>query len=124
MTGHGEPGTRGWYNARSVRATNWAVAVACVAVRAAAAEPSGVVAVYWEPPGQPPPGASARAAFTEAVRPLGARLVDASASPPPPPPSLRPLLETARADYGRFAFADAIARLDELQRMADARGGG
>jgi hypothetical protein len=34
------------------------------------------------------------------------------------------LLDAAKADYVRFAFAPAIARLDELQRLADARGGG
>ncbi len=35
------------------------------------------VAVFWQPPGAPPIGASARAAFAKATAALGARLVDA-----------------------------------------------
>jgi hypothetical protein len=108
----------------TVRAIAIAVAVTCVAAPAIGAEPAGIVAIYWEPPGDPPPGASARAAFAEAVRPLGARLVDARAPKPPALPSLVPSLEAARAAYARFAFADAIAKLDELERQASARGGG
>src|SRR5438552_511450 len=95
-----------------------------MAARAAVAgEPAGVVAIYWEPPGRPALGGSVRAAFVESVRPIRARVVDATA-PAPPAPSLVPLLDAARSDYERFGFMDAIARLDELQRLADARGGG
>jgi hypothetical protein len=81
------------------------------------------VAVYWEPPSAAAMGTAARSAFAEAVRGRVDRLVDATQSPAEPPP-LAPQLEAAKADYLRFAFAPAIARLDGLQRLADARGGG
>ena len=108
----------------TVRAIAIAVAVTCVAAPVIAAEPSGIVAVYWEPPGEPPQGAGARAAFTDAVRPLGAQVVDARMVAPAPLPSLVPALEASRAAYARFAFAEAIGKLDELERLASARGGG
>jgi len=101
------------------------VGVAAIALpaRARAAEP-GIAAIYWQPPGEPPLGEAARAGFTAAVRPLGVRLLDASTTAPPAPPSLAPALDEAKADYARFQFAQATARLDELQRRADASGGG
>ena len=81
------------------------------------------VAVFWQPPGAPPIGASARAAFAKATAALGARLVDASTTEPAAA-SLRPALDAAKADHAAFAFAAAIAKLDALARLADAQGGG
>jgi hypothetical protein len=82
-----------------------------------------LLAVYWQPPGRPAAGDRARAAFADAARDLGATLLDASASAPGAP-SLAPALQAAIADYAGFRFAPAIAALDELQRLVDARGGG
>jgi hypothetical protein len=108
----------------TVRAIAIACGIACAAGHAAAAPaPAGTVAIYWQPPGEPPPGDTVRTAFTGAVRPLTARLIDAS-QPVPGAISLAPELEAAKADYARFAFPDAITRLDALQRSADAHGGG
>ena len=91
---------------------------------AASATPApSTVAVYWQPPGTPEPGAVARATFVEAMTRQGARVVDAP-SRVSPAPSLRPRLEAAQAAYERFAFTQAIAELDELQGLCDARGGG
>ena len=92
-------------------------------VRAGRAADGPAVAVYWEPPGRPPLGAEARAAFVETMQRQGARVIDAVATAPKASP-LAPALEAAKDAYARFAFPDAIARLDELQRLADARGGG
>lgn len=91
---------------------------------AATANEAGMVAIYWQPPGAPAVGVTARAAFSDAVRPLGARVLDATPPPIASAPSLAPILEAAKADYGRFKFSDALARLDDLQRSADAQGGG
>ena len=99
-----------------------AVAV-MVAKAAGAAADSGTVAVYWQPPGQPAPGTSARPAFADATRALGARFVDAT-TPVAPPPSLVPPQEAIKAAYARFAFAEAVAACDDLQRQAELRGGG
>jgi hypothetical protein len=102
-----------------------AVVIATVAVGArAAAAPAATVGIYWEPPGAPAAGSAARAAFAEAMRPLGARVIDAAASAPAPPPPLAPELDAAKAAWARFAWADALARLDALERQAVARGGG
>src|SRR5262249_10937177 len=60
--------------------------------------PSGVAAIYWQPPGDPPLGEAARVAFTAAVRPLGARVLDASTAVRAAPPSLAPALDEAKGD--------------------------
>jgi hypothetical protein len=102
-------------------------AIALILVWAAAAvaeERAGVVGIYWEPPGAPAPGGSARAAFADALRPLGARVLDAAAGAAAAPPLLAPALDAAKAEYARFQFAAALAHLDELARLADAQGGG
>lgn len=96
------------------------VLLACAAAHAA---PSGVVAVWWRPPGESPYAERAHAAFVEAARARNAELVDAS-EPAAPAPSLVPALDAALADYAAFRFADALHELDELARLADARGGG
>jgi hypothetical protein len=106
-----------------VRAIGVVIATVGVAAHALAATPA-TVAIYWEPPGAPADGPAARAAFSEAVRPLGARVVDATPSAPAPAPPLLPALEAAKAAWSRFAFDDALARLDALEREAAARGGG
>jgi hypothetical protein len=90
---------------------------------AARAAPTANVAVWWQPPGDSPLAARTRAAFAEASGARGFVLVDAS-EPSDAPPSLVPALEAAVADYAAFRFADALVRLDELARLADARGGG
>ena len=97
------------------------VLVACAATARGA--PAGTVAVWWQPPGDSPFGARPRTAFAEAGRARGDAFVDAS-EPARPPPSLQPALDAALADYAAFRFADALFRLDELARLADARGGG
>lgn len=97
--------------------------VGCLAAPAGAAEAGGTVAVWWQPPGDPPPAARVHAAFEAAAARLGAPLVDAS-EPAAAPPSLAPALQAAMADYAAFRFADALFRLDEVARLADARGGG
>ena len=97
------------------------VLVACGA--AASAAPSGTVAVWWQPPGDPPLAERTRVAFAEAGRARGDAFVDAR-EPVRPPPSLVPTLEAALGEYAAFRFADALLRLDELARLADARGGG
>jgi hypothetical protein len=105
-----------------VRSIAYALVLFGATARAASVDP-GIVAVYWEPPGQPAAGTAARAAFAEAVRPLGARFVDATA-PAPAPSKLAARLEAAQAAYAQFAFADAVAQLDELAHAAEASGGG
>jgi PEGA domain len=97
----------------------WAVGAA----RAAGAAPPTAVAVYWQPSGHPALGVEAGAAFARAVAGQGARLVDATA-PEGAAPALAPRLAAGKAAYARFAFADAIAALDDLQRLVDALGGG
>ena len=84
--------------------------------------PSVAVAVYWQPVGHPPLGAEARAAFVSAMGRQGARLVDATSSEAPAP-ALAARLASAEASYARFAFPEAIAALDDLQRLVDALGG-
>jgi PEGA domain-containing protein len=85
---------------------------------------AGGVGVFWQPPGEHAQAAAARAAFADAMRERGARLVDAPAPKPAAPPSLVPALEAAKEEYARFKFADALAHLDAVQRLADAHGGG
>jgi hypothetical protein len=99
--------------------------IQCVTVRAIALAIllSGVahaeeVAIYWQPPGEVP---SVREAFTQAMAPT--QVIDATA-PVAAAASLVPELEAAKALYAKFAFAETIARLDQLSRLADARGGG
>lgn len=92
--------------------------------RAAGGNEHAAVAIFWQPPGARSFDAAARAAFADAVRPLGARLVDASAAAVAPPPPLLPALDAAKDEYARFKFGDAVAHLDQVQRLADARGGG
>jgi hypothetical protein len=94
------------------------------AAAAQAAEP-GTVAIFWAPPANPPADSNARAAFADAARSLGARFIDAT--PPPastPEPSLVPSLEAAKAAYAKFAFPDAISRLNALERLVERSGGG
>jgi hypothetical protein len=81
------------------------------------------VAIYWQPPSAPELAAAARESFAAAVRPLAGKLVDATTTPRTAPP-LAPALDLAKEAYARFAFPETIAALDELQRLADARGGG
>ena len=111
---------------RFVRATACTIAIGlgglALAPTARADEPHRV-AVYWQPPGNPPLGAEARTAFSEVARSIGARFVDVT-PPATPPPSLVPALEAAKAAYARFDFADTISRLNELARLADGSGGG
>lgn len=89
----------------------------------AAAAGGGTVAVWWQPPGDAAPAERVHAAFAAAAAQRGAPLVDAS-EPAPAGPSLLPALQAALGDYAAFHFADALAKLDELARLADARGGG
>jgi hypothetical protein len=92
-----------------------AIALAFVLCNVAHAEG---VAVYWQPPGEVP---SVKEAFTLAVSPMP--IVDASEKAQESL-SLVPQLDAAKLSYTKFAFADAITKLDELQRLADAGGGG
>lgn len=88
-----------------------------------AAATGGTVAVWWQPPGDVAVAARARAAFAETAARRGATLTDA-VEPQRHEPALGPALEAARADYAAFRFADALPKLDQLARQADARGGG
>lgn len=88
------------------------------------ASAAGAVAIWWQPPGARTLDGAAHAAFVEAVRPLGARVVDAPSPSTQPPPSLAPEIEAAKDEYAHFKFAEALTRLDAVQRLADARGGG
>jgi len=88
-----------------------------------AAAPGTTVAVYWQPPEVGAIGGAARVAFADAAKSIGARVVDAGPVEPATP-SLVPALEAAKGAYGVFAFRDAIASLEVLQRTADAAGGG
>jgi hypothetical protein len=103
--------------------------LACFLVLASTAAPSqaspagGTVAVWSQPPGEAPPAARARAAFAEAAARRGAAVIDATDTPPREP-SLARALDAALADYAAFRFPDALTKLDELARLADARGGG
>ena len=88
-----------------------------------AAAPGTTVAVYWQPPEVGAIGGAARVAFADTAKSIGARLVDVGPVEPAAP-SLVPALEAAKGAYGVFAFRDAIASLEVLQRAADAAGGG
>jgi hypothetical protein len=99
------------------------VAVFFAAELVAQAAPGATVAVYWQPPEVAAVGGAARGAFSDAARSIGARFVDAAAVEPPAP-SLVSALEAAKGAYAVFAFRDAIASLEVLQRTADAAGGG
>lgn len=93
-------------------------------VAASAAEP-GTVAVFWAPPVANQTVPEVKAAFADATRPMGARLVDASPTRLPlPAASLVPDLEAGKSAYERFDFADTIARLSALERRAEHVGGG
>jgi hypothetical protein len=94
-----------------------------VELLAQAAVPDTTVAVYWQPPEVGAIGGAARVAFADTAKSIGARLVDASPVEPGAP-SLVPALEAAKGAYGVFAFRDALASLEVLQRTADAAGGG
>jgi hypothetical protein len=86
--------------------------------------PAGdTVAIYWQPPEVAAIGGAVRVAFSDTARSIGARFVDARAVEPAAP-SLAPALEAAKAAYIVFAFRDALASLEALQRAADAAGGG
>jgi hypothetical protein len=85
-------------------------------------EPVTTVAVYWQPPGAIASGPAVRAAFARAMAAKHAIFVDGTAAPAPAP-SLAPELAAAVAEYNAFHFAEAAARLSELQRLADAKGG-
>ena len=65
-----------------------------------------------------------RAAFVEAAARRGASGVVDAVEPAPRDPPLGPALQAALADYAAFHFTEALAKLDELARLADARGGG
>ena len=108
---------------RLVRGLPWLLAIVSAATAARAAPPGHAVAVWWQPPGDLAPAARARAAFADAAQRRGAAFVDAT-EPARTPPSLVPALDAALADWAAFRFADALAKLDELARLADARGGG
>ncbi|MGZ3439310.1 MAG: hypothetical protein ACXVDD_07330 [Polyangia bacterium] len=97
--------------------------IASTAAPARAAATGGTVAVWWQPPGEVPPAARARAAFAAAAAERGAPLIDA-VEPARHEPPLAPALDAALADYAAFRFSEALAKLDELARLADARGGG
>jgi len=90
---------------------------------ARAAAPASTVAVYWQPPEVAALGGAARAAFSDAATSIGARFVDARPAEAAPP-SLVSALEAAKGAYAVFAFRDALASLEALQRAADAAGGG
>ena len=90
---------------------------------ASAAHPEATVAVYWQPPRDTPTSVAARAAFRDAAASIGARFVDATPAEATVA-SLAPALEAGKAAYEKFAFRDAIAAFDNLQRAADAAGGG
>jgi hypothetical protein len=94
----------------------------CCAQRAAAADPTPK-GVYWQPQGAAAVGDAARAAF---VRVLAARgiTVETLSGAPPVTPSPAPALAAALADFAAFHFADAQAKLTELQRVVEASGGG
>lgn len=107
-----------------VRGLAWFLLIIAAGETARAAPATGAtVAVWWQPPGEVAPAARARAAFEEAAARRGAALVDAT-EPARTPPSLVPALDSAIADWAAFHFADALRKLDELARLADARGGG
>jgi hypothetical protein len=110
-----------------VRATASPLAGVCMffaaELVAGAAPPGATVAVYWQPPEVAAVGGAARAAFSDAAKSIGARFVDAAAVEPANP-SLVSALEAAKGAYAVFAFRDAIASLEVLQRTADAAGGG
>ena len=107
-----------------VRGLAWFLVILSAGPLARAAPATGgTVAVWWQPPGEPEPAARTRAAFAAAAARRGATLVDAT-EPARTPPSLVPELDSALADWAAFHFASALGKLDELARLADARGGG
>lgn len=89
---------------------------------AAAAPAETTVAVYWQPPEVAAIAGAVRVAFSDAAKAIGARVVDAGPTEPGTG-SLVPALEAGKSAYARFAFRDALAALDALQRAADAAGG-
>jgi hypothetical protein len=108
-----------------VRATACALVLcstALIAERSGRAAETQLVAMYWQPPGHPALGDAVRTAFVDIANTIGARVVDAT-SPPIQGPALAPALDAAKAAYARFAFPEAIAALDELERLANASGG-
>ncbi len=106
-----------------VRAIAIALVVASASSGALAAPRKDAVAIYWQPPGQPALGVRAHGAFDRAVAPIAVRRIDATAARPQPA-SLIPALDAAKADYARFAFAEAITALTALEKAAAAEGGG
>ena len=123
-----EPGAQGRHDTVVARARDrFPLAGVCMffaaELVARAAAPVATVAVYWQPPQVAAVGGAARAAFSDAARSIGARFVDAGAVEPAAP-SLVSALEAAKGAYAVFAFRDAIASLEVLQRTADAAGGG
>lgn len=84
----------------------------------------GAVAVFWQPTGDVPRAAAVRGAFAAAAARRGISEIVDAVEPQTAEPSLAPALDAAVADYAGFRFADALAKLDELRRLADARGGG
>jgi hypothetical protein len=97
--------------------------IAGSAASSRAAATGGTVAVWWQPPGDVAVAARARAAFTEAAARRGAIVIDL-VEPARAEPPLSAALDAALADYAAFRFAEALAKLDALARLADARGGG
>jgi hypothetical protein len=100
-----------------------ASAATSASATAHARPPAGTVAVYWQPPGVAAIAERVRSAFADVARRLGAPLLDASEAPTPRA-SLLPQLAAARADYIAFRFVNAVAKLDDLERLAEAHGGG
>jgi len=89
---------------------------------ASAAPAETTVAVYWQPPEVAAIAGAVRVAFSDAAKSIGARFVEARPAEPAAT-SLVPALEAAKSAYAVFAFRDAIAALEALQRAADAVGG-
>ena len=91
-----------------------------------AAATGGTVAVYWQPPGEPAPAARGAGG----IRRGGGAPRGAHRSSTPSSRRAGEPLAGAGARRGaspttpRFRFAEALAKLDELARLADARGGG
>jgi hypothetical protein len=108
----------------TVRGLACLLLIASTAAPSRAAAAGGVVAVWWQPPGDVPPAARVRAAFVDAAARRGASGVVDAVEPARRDPALAPVLQAALADYAAFHFTEALAKLDELARLADARGGG
>src|SRR5437879_3890940 len=86
------------------------------------AESPSLLAVYWQPPGAVAPGPGIRAAFGRAMEARRATVID-DATPISVAVSLVPDLNAAIQEYNAFRFSEAAQRLNELARLADARGG-